>query len=189
MIWDFRVFTQIYVLQKAGGITRDTNLLGVFAYRISIGENRFDIGAAVAVVMVLITILLTMVYLRAMVQAGGAVMVRRATRRCEARPGSTPPVWWSPCIALFPVYWMVLTSFKRNSEVRTLTPSFLPRTPTLEQLPQGLRAGLLLDGDAQQRDGHGDRRRAGAARSPSSPPSPCPGSASTAARRSSSPSS
>lgn len=34
-------------------------------------------------------------------------------------------------IALFPVYWMVLTSFKRNSEVRTLTPSFLPRDPTL----------------------------------------------------------
>ena len=52
VIWDFRVFTQIYVLQRAGGITRDTNLLGVYAYRISIGENRFDIGAAVAVVMV-----------------------------------------------------------------------------------------------------------------------------------------
>ena len=34
-------------------------------------------------------------------------------------------------VALFPVYWMVLTSFKRNSEVRTLTPSFLPRQPTL----------------------------------------------------------
>jgi N,N'-diacetylchitobiose transport system permease protein len=68
VIWDFRVFTQIYVLQKAGGITRDTNLLGVYAYRISIGENRFDIGAAVAVVMVLITAVLTIVYLRAMVR-------------------------------------------------------------------------------------------------------------------------
>jgi N,N'-diacetylchitobiose transport system permease protein len=68
VIWDFRVFTQIYVLQKAGGITRDTNLLGVYAYRISIGENRFDIGAAVAVVMVLITAVLTIVYLRAMVK-------------------------------------------------------------------------------------------------------------------------
>jgi N,N'-diacetylchitobiose transport system permease protein len=68
VIWDFRVFTQIYVLQKAGGITRDTNLLGVYAYRISIGENRFDIGAAVAVVMVAITAVLTIVYLRAMVK-------------------------------------------------------------------------------------------------------------------------
>jgi N,N'-diacetylchitobiose transport system permease protein len=34
-------------------------------------------------------------------------------------------------VALFPVYWMVLTSFKRNSEVRSLTPQFLPRHPTL----------------------------------------------------------
>jgi N,N'-diacetylchitobiose transport system permease protein len=68
ILWDFRVFTQIYVLQRAGGINRDTNLLGVYAYRISIGSNRFDIGAAVAIVMVLITLLLTVVYLRQMVR-------------------------------------------------------------------------------------------------------------------------
>ena len=68
VIWDFRVFTQIYVLQNAGGITRDTNLLGVYAYRISIGEQRFDIGAAVAVVMVAITAILTAVYMRAMLR-------------------------------------------------------------------------------------------------------------------------
>ena len=68
VIWDFRVFTQIYVLQNAGGITRDTNLLGVYAYRISIGEQRFDIGAAVAVVMVAITAILTLVYMRAMLR-------------------------------------------------------------------------------------------------------------------------
>jgi N,N'-diacetylchitobiose transport system permease protein len=34
-------------------------------------------------------------------------------------------------IALFPVYWMVLTSFKRGSDIRTLTPQFFPRHPTL----------------------------------------------------------
>jgi N,N'-diacetylchitobiose transport system permease protein len=69
VIWDFRVFTQIYVLQNAGGITRDTNLLGVYAYRISIGEQRYDVGAAVAVVMVAITAILTIVYMRAMVRS------------------------------------------------------------------------------------------------------------------------
>ena len=68
VIWDLRVFTQIYVLQRAGGITRDTNLLGVYAYRISIGENRFDIGAAVAVVMVVITMILTVACVRAMLR-------------------------------------------------------------------------------------------------------------------------
>jgi N,N'-diacetylchitobiose transport system permease protein len=68
VLWDFRVFTQIYVLQKAGGINRDTNVLGVYAYRISFGANRFDAGAAVAIVMVVITVLLTLVYLRSMVR-------------------------------------------------------------------------------------------------------------------------
>jgi N,N'-diacetylchitobiose transport system permease protein len=68
VLWDFRVFTQIYVLQRAGGISRDTNLLGVYAYRISIGENDFDTGAAVAVVMVIITVVLTLTYLRSMLR-------------------------------------------------------------------------------------------------------------------------
>jgi N,N'-diacetylchitobiose transport system permease protein len=64
ILWDFRVFTQIYVLQRAGGVSSDTNLLGVYAYRISIGENAFDIGAAVALTMVAITIVLTLFYMR-----------------------------------------------------------------------------------------------------------------------------
>jgi N,N'-diacetylchitobiose transport system permease protein len=68
VLWDFRVFTQIYVLQKAGGVTRDTNLLGVYSYNISIGQNRYDIGAAIAIVMVVITILLTLWYLRSMLR-------------------------------------------------------------------------------------------------------------------------
>jgi N,N'-diacetylchitobiose transport system permease protein len=35
-------------------------------------------------------------------------------------------------IALFPVYWMVLSSFKRNRQLRTLNPEFLPTSPTLD---------------------------------------------------------
>ena len=46
----------------------DTNLLGVYAYRISIGENAFDTGAAIAIVMVLITVLLTLLYMRSMLK-------------------------------------------------------------------------------------------------------------------------
>ena len=68
VLWDFRVFTQIYVLQKGGGVTRDTNLLGVYSYNISIGQNRYDVGAAIAIVMVAITILLTLAYLRSMLR-------------------------------------------------------------------------------------------------------------------------
>ncbi len=69
MLWDFRVFTQIYVLQRAGGINGETNLPRRLRLQaISIGENRFDVGAAVAIVMVGITVLLTLTYLRAMLR-------------------------------------------------------------------------------------------------------------------------
>ena len=51
VIWDLRVFTQIYVLQKAGGITRDTNLLGTYIYRLGIGGGDFGTAAAVAIFM------------------------------------------------------------------------------------------------------------------------------------------
>lgn len=70
-LWNLKVFTQIYVLQQAGGITRETNLLGVWAYRVSIGENRFDTGAAVALVMVAITMVLTLAYLHRMLRTEG----------------------------------------------------------------------------------------------------------------------
>jgi N,N'-diacetylchitobiose transport system permease protein len=65
-LWDLRVFTQIYVLQEAGGITSETNLLGTWAYRESITGNHFGKGAAIALVMVAITLLLTVFHLRQM---------------------------------------------------------------------------------------------------------------------------
>jgi N,N'-diacetylchitobiose transport system permease protein len=65
-LWDLRVFTQIYVLQEAGGITSETNLLGTWAYRESVTGNHFGKGAAIALVMVAITLLLTMFHLRQM---------------------------------------------------------------------------------------------------------------------------
>ena len=65
-LWDLRVFTQIFVLQQAGSVTRETNLLGTYAYRVSVGANDFDIGATIAIVMVGLTLLLTLFYLRNM---------------------------------------------------------------------------------------------------------------------------
>jgi len=68
VIWDLRVFTQIYVLQGAGGISRDTNLLGTYIYRLGIAEGRFGMAAAVALVMLLITAVLTSGYVIAMLR-------------------------------------------------------------------------------------------------------------------------
>jgi N,N'-diacetylchitobiose transport system permease protein len=65
-MWDLRVFTQVFVLQQAGGISHDTNLLGTWAYREAVASNKFGKGAAIALVMVGITLLLTMFHLRQM---------------------------------------------------------------------------------------------------------------------------
>ncbi len=69
VIWDLRVFTQIYVLQQAGGVTRDTNLLGTYIYRLGIGGGDFGTAAAVAMFMLALTVVLTAPYVRLMVKA------------------------------------------------------------------------------------------------------------------------
>jgi len=71
VIWDLRVFTQIYVLQKAGGSTRDTNLLGTLIYRLGIGSGNFGMAAAVAMFMLVLTVTLTAPYVRAMLRQEG----------------------------------------------------------------------------------------------------------------------
>jgi N,N'-diacetylchitobiose transport system permease protein len=68
VIWDLRVFTQIYVLQKAGGVTRDTNLLGTYIYRLGIGSGDFGTAAAVAIFMLVLTVVLTAPYVRLMLR-------------------------------------------------------------------------------------------------------------------------
>ena len=68
VIWDLRVFTQIFVLQKAGGSTRDTNLLGTLIYRLGIGSGDFGMAAAVAMFMLVLTVALTAPYVRAMLR-------------------------------------------------------------------------------------------------------------------------
>lgn len=65
-MWDLRVFTQIFVLQEAGGISKETNLLGTWAYREAVAGGHFGKGAAIALVMVAFTLLLTMFHLRQM---------------------------------------------------------------------------------------------------------------------------
>jgi len=66
VIWDLRVFTQIFTLQKAGGITRDTNLLGTYIYSLGIKGGDFGTAAAAAMFMLALTVILTAPYIRIM---------------------------------------------------------------------------------------------------------------------------
>lgn len=68
VIWDLRVFTQIFVLQEAGGISRETNLLGTYVYRLGIAEGDFGTASAVAMLMLALTVLLTFGYVRTMLR-------------------------------------------------------------------------------------------------------------------------
>jgi N,N'-diacetylchitobiose transport system permease protein len=68
VIWDLRVFTQIYLLQEAGGSARATNLLGTYIYRLGIGGGDFGTSAAVAVFMLVLTVVLTAPYVGSMMR-------------------------------------------------------------------------------------------------------------------------
>ena len=67
-IWDFRVFTQVYILQKSGGIAKDTDLLGIYAYRMGFAGNYFGVGSAIGVMMVLMLLIVSVFYIRQMIR-------------------------------------------------------------------------------------------------------------------------
>ena len=69
-IWDFKVFTQIWVLLNQRP-SREYFLLGIWSYSESFGVTRYGKGAAIAVVMVLLLMALTAFYVRQMLKAVG----------------------------------------------------------------------------------------------------------------------
>lgn len=67
-IWDFRVFTQVFILQKSGGIAKDTDLLGIYSYRVGFSGNDFGVGSAIGVMMVLMLLVVSVFYIRQMIK-------------------------------------------------------------------------------------------------------------------------
>ncbi|NYD66786.1 carbohydrate ABC transporter permease [Agromyces atrinae] len=64
IIWDLRVFTQIFALQDIGGIREQTNTLGVYIYQVSIAGGEFGLGGAIAVITVIILMVISLYYVR-----------------------------------------------------------------------------------------------------------------------------
>lgn len=64
VIWDLRVFTQIFALQDAGGITADTSTIGVYIYQVGLAQGRFGVGGAIAVILVFIMLACSYFYIR-----------------------------------------------------------------------------------------------------------------------------
>jgi N,N'-diacetylchitobiose transport system permease protein len=69
VIWDLKVFTQVYVITR-GGPDRKTLLINLYTYIEGFGASRFGLASAAAVVMVLITLAATVWYVRSMIRVG-----------------------------------------------------------------------------------------------------------------------
>ncbi|XBH21117.1 sugar ABC transporter permease [Jonesiaceae bacterium BS-20] len=68
IIWDLRVFTQIYYLQGAGGLASKTDLLGTYLYRLGISQANYGVASAVALFMLLLTLIITAWYVRSLLK-------------------------------------------------------------------------------------------------------------------------
>jgi N,N'-diacetylchitobiose transport system permease protein len=64
IIWDLKVFTQIFALQDIGGIRALTNTLGVYIYQISIAGGEFGQGGAIAVITAILIMSISIYYVR-----------------------------------------------------------------------------------------------------------------------------
>lgn len=63
-IWDFKVFTQIYLMPGGNGGNPDVYNLGVWSYIESFAQGRYGMGSAIAVLLTVILLLITVVYMR-----------------------------------------------------------------------------------------------------------------------------
>jgi N,N'-diacetylchitobiose transport system permease protein len=70
IIWDFKVFTQIYVMTNGGGIAGRNLVLNVYAYQQAFAASEYGLGAAIGVVMTVLLLAITMFYLRALRRSG-----------------------------------------------------------------------------------------------------------------------
>jgi len=64
VIWDLRVFAQVYALQGIGGNTDQTSTLGVWIYQRGSAGGDFGFSAAAAVIMVILMLVISSYYVR-----------------------------------------------------------------------------------------------------------------------------
>lgn len=68
IIWDFKVFAQVYLMPGGAGSNRDVLNLGVWSYVESFGQNRYGFGSAIAVLLTLLLLVVTIIYIRVLMK-------------------------------------------------------------------------------------------------------------------------
>jgi N,N'-diacetylchitobiose transport system permease protein len=64
IIWDLRVFAQIYALQTIGGVRETTNTIGVYIYNESMASGKLGTGGAISIILVAIMLAISAYYIR-----------------------------------------------------------------------------------------------------------------------------
>lgn len=72
VIWDMRVFTQVYALQGMGAQTGPTNTIGVYIFRHGVAKGNYGTGSAIAVVLTILMLVISFGYLRSMIKEARA---------------------------------------------------------------------------------------------------------------------
>ena len=67
-IWDFKVFGQVYLMPGGSGTNRSVLNLGVWSYVESFGQNRYGFGSAIAVLLTLVLLGITIIYIRVLMK-------------------------------------------------------------------------------------------------------------------------
>ncbi|MBO3087717.1 carbohydrate ABC transporter permease [Cellulomonas dongxiuzhuiae] len=68
MIWDLKVFTQIFVLQGIGGVKARTSTLGVYIYEMGMAQGHYGAASAIAVIFTIIMLAISAYYVRATIR-------------------------------------------------------------------------------------------------------------------------
>lgn len=64
MIWDLKVFTQVFVLQDIGGDRELTSTIGVYIYQTGMAQGHYGMASAVGVIFVIVMLTIAYPYVR-----------------------------------------------------------------------------------------------------------------------------
>jgi N,N'-diacetylchitobiose transport system permease protein len=71
VIWDLKVFTQIFALQGIGGIRDQTSTLGVYIVQVGLGSGEYGLAGAIAVLTVIIMMAISIYWVRLTLKEDG----------------------------------------------------------------------------------------------------------------------
>ncbi|WAH95207.1 carbohydrate ABC transporter permease [Arthrobacter sp. MMS18-M83] len=73
IIWNFKIFSQIYIMTNGGGIAGQNLVLNVYGYQQAFAASLYGLGSALGVIMTALLMIITLVYLRILKRTGEAL--------------------------------------------------------------------------------------------------------------------